>query len=156
MATISREQIAPLHERIKVTVSPSDYNPTYESALKKYAKNANIPGFRKGMVPAGMIKKMYGQAVFTDVILKSVEQEMNQYISKEQIDIFAQPLPLATAFANIDHNNPTDYDFSFEIGLKPKFEIKAKEKGMAKIIIIVKPPQPDLPPKKIVYEFEFK
>ena len=79
------------------------------------------------MVPAGMIKKMYGQSVFTDVILKTVENEMNQYIAKENIDIFAQPLPLETAFATMDQNNPTDYDFSFEIGLKPSFEIKAKD-----------------------------
>jgi trigger factor len=127
MATIKRTNIAPLNDQLTVTISKEDYLSTYETTLKKQAKTANIPGFRKGMVPAGMIKKMYGQAVFTDVILKSVEQEMNQYISKEQIDIFAQPLPLATAFANMDHNNPTDYDFSFEIGLKPKFEIKAKD-----------------------------
>ena len=70
MATISREQIAPLHERVKVTVSPSDYNPSYETALKKYAKNANIPGFRKGMVPVGVVKKMHGAAVFTEEVLK--------------------------------------------------------------------------------------
>ena len=127
MATIKRTNIAPLNDQLTVTISKEDYLSTYETTLKKQAKTANIPGFRKGMVPAGMIKKMYGQAVFTDVILKSVEQEMNQYISKEQIDIFAQPLPLATAFTNMDHNNPTDYDFSFEIGLKPKFELKAKD-----------------------------
>ncbi len=87
MATIKRTNIAPLNDQLTVTISKEDYLSTYETTLKKQAKTANIPGFRKGMVPAGMIKKMYGQAVFTDVILKSVEQEMNQYISKEQIDI---------------------------------------------------------------------
>ncbi len=127
MATIKRTNIAPLIDQLTVTISKEDYLSTYETSLKKQAKTANIPGFRKGMVPAGMIKKMYGQAVFTDVILKLVDSEMNQYMSKEQIDIFAQPLPMTTSFANMDHNNPTDYDFSFEIGLKPSFEVKTKD-----------------------------
>jgi trigger factor len=127
MATIKRTNIAPLNDQLTVTISKADYLSTYETSLKKQAKTANIPGFRKGMVPAGMIKKMYGQAIFTEVILKLVDSEMNQYMSKEQIDIFAQPLPMATAFTNMDHNNPTDYDFSFEIGLKPSFEVKAKD-----------------------------
>ena len=127
MATIKRTNIAALNDQIKVTISTADYLPAYETSLKKQAKTANIPGFRKGMVPAGMIKKMYGQSIFADVILKTVENEMNQYIAKEKIDIFAQPLPLETAFASMDQNNPTDYDFSFEIGLKPNFEIKAKD-----------------------------
>jgi trigger factor len=127
MATIKRTNIAPLNDQLTVTISKADYLTTYETSLKKQAKTANIPGFRKGMVPAGMIKKMYGQAIFSDVILKSVENEMNQYMSKEQIDIFAQPLPMATELASMDHNNPTDYDFSFEIGLKPTFEVKTKD-----------------------------
>ncbi len=59
MATINREPIAPLHEKITVTVSTSDYNSTYESSLKKYAKSANIPGFRKGMVPTGVVKIIF-------------------------------------------------------------------------------------------------
>ncbi len=127
MATIKRTNIAPLNDKLTVTISKADYFNAYETSLKKHAKTANIPGFRKGMVPAGMIKKMYGQSVFTDVILKTVENEMNQYIAKEKIDIFAQPLPLETTFANMDQNNPTDYDFSFEIGLKPSFEVKTKD-----------------------------
>ena len=74
MATIKRTNIAPLNDQLTVTISKEDYLSTYETTLKKQAKTANIPGFRKGMVPAGMIKKMYGQAIFSDVILKSVEK----------------------------------------------------------------------------------
>ena len=56
--------------------------------------------------------------------MKKVEGELNQYLAAEKIEIFAQPLPLDTQLANMDFNNPGTYDFAFEIGLKPKFEIK--------------------------------
>jgi len=70
---------------------------------------------------------MYGQSVFTDEVLKKVEAELNQYLSAEKIEIFAQPLPLDSQLANMDFNHPGTYDFAFEIGLKPNFEIKTKD-----------------------------
>ena len=127
MASIKRENIGLLNDKLTVNLTPADYLGGFEAILKKHAKTANIPGFRKGMVPASMIKKMYGQSVFTDEVLKKVEGELNQYLSAEKIEIFAQPLPLDTQLANMDFNNPGTYDFAFEIGLKPKFEIKIKD-----------------------------
>ena len=124
MATITRETIAPLHERINVTVSPADYNPGFESSLKKYAKSANIPGFRKGMVPAGIVKKMYGASVFTEEVLRSIENELMQYLQKENISYLGQPLPEDNNDpAGFNMNEPKDYTFSFEIGLRPEFSI---------------------------------
>ncbi len=126
MATVTRTNIAPLNDKLTVTIAKEDYIKGFETSLKKYSKTANIPGFRKGMVPAGLIKKMYGQSVFQDEVIKTVENEMNQYIAKEKIEIFAQPLPLATQFPAMDVNNPSSYDFSFEVGLKPAFTIDTK------------------------------
>jgi trigger factor len=123
MATITRENIGLLNDKITVQLAKEDYLPAFEQGLKKYAKQANIPGFRKGMVPQGMIKKMYGQSVFTDEVIKTVEQQLNEYMSKEQLDIFAQPLPLDSDARALDMNNPSDYVFAFEIGLRPDFEI---------------------------------
>jgi trigger factor len=123
MATITRENIGLLNDKLTVTLHKDDYIVGFEQSLKKYAKNANIPGFRKGMVPAGLVKKMYGQSVFTDEVLRKVETELNAYIGKEQLDIFAQPLPLDTDARALDMNNPADYVFAFEIGLKPSFEL---------------------------------
>ncbi|MDB5231334.1 MAG: tig [Chitinophagaceae bacterium] len=123
MATISRENIGLLNDKVTVTVAKNDYLPAFEQSLKKYAKTANIPGFRKGMVPAGLVKKMYGQSVFTDEILRTVEKELNNYMSTEQLEIFAQPLPLETDSRMLDINNPQDYAFAFEIGLKPQVKI---------------------------------
>ncbi len=126
MATVLRENIGPLHDKIAVTLSKEDYLPAFEQSIKKYAKTANVPGFRKGMVPAGMIKKIYGTSVFTDEILRTVEKELNNYMQQEQLNIFAQPLPIESDARQLDMNNPADYTFAFEIGLKPPINIDPK------------------------------
>lgn len=126
MASIKRENIGLLNDKLIVTLTKEDYYPSFETSLKKHAKTANIPGFRKGMVPAGLIKKMYGQSVFSDEVLKKVELELNQYISNEKLEIFAQPLPLDSTLPPIDMNTPSSYDFAFEIGLKPAFSLNVK------------------------------
>jgi trigger factor len=123
MATITRENIGLLNDKLTVKLSKDDYLPAFEKSLKNYAKSANIPGFRKGMVPAGLVKKMYGNSVFTDEVLRTVEKELNSYLGKEQLDIFAQPLPLENDARGIDMNNPSDYEFAFEVGLKPEINI---------------------------------
>lgn len=123
MATITRENIGLLNDKLTVKVAKEDYLPAFEQSLKKYAKTANIPGFRKGMVPAGLVKKMYGQSVFTDEILRTVEKQLNDYMVQEKLDIFAQPLPLDNDASQLDVNNAADYSFHFEIGLKPEFNV---------------------------------
>jgi len=123
MATITREPIGQLHDKLTVKLNREDYLPSFEKKLKDYSKTANIPGFRKGMVPAGMIKKMYGSSIFTDEILKSVEKELYTWLNKERPEIFGQPLPLASDMQNMDINNPADYEFGFEIGLKPEYAL---------------------------------
>ncbi|MFZ1800914.1 MAG: trigger factor, partial [Chitinophagaceae bacterium] len=137
MATITRENISLLNDKLVVKVAKDDYLPSFEQTLKKYAKNANIAGFRKGMVPKGMIKKMYGQNVFTEEVLRKVEKELNDFVTKEQLDIFAQPLPLESDARMLDMNNPGDYAFAFEIGLKPSFEVNTDNLKVTKYIIDV-------------------
>lgn len=131
MATVTRENIGVLNDKIVVKVNKEDYLSAFEKTLKSYSKSANIPGFRKGMVPTGVIKKMHGQAVFTDEVLRSVERELTKYMDDEKLDIFAQPLPLAENDArSLDVNNPAEYTFGFEVGLKPEFSVAdlSKEK----------------------------
>lgn len=124
MATITRENIGRLNEKITVSVGKEDYLTSFEKTLKNYSKTANIPGFRKGMVPTGMIRKMHGPAVFTDEVLRTVEKELNDYMVAEKLDIFAQPLPLSEQDTpKFDMNNPSDYAFAFEVGLKPEFTL---------------------------------
>jgi len=135
MATVTRENIGLLNDKLIVTIAKEDYINSFEQGLKKQAKNANIPGFRKGMVPAGLIKKMYGQAVMTDEVVRLAEKQLFDYLQTEKLDIFAQPLPLEFDTNKIEINNPTDYTFSFEVGLKPQINIDAKSITATKYII---------------------
>jgi len=130
MATVLKENIGNLHDKITVRVSKEDYYPSFEKAIKDYSKKANIPGFRKGMVPSGMIKKMYGPSIFYDEVIKAVEKEIQEYLTKEKPEIFAQPLPMESDMRNLDMSNPVEYDFPFEIGLKP--EISTENLSAAK------------------------
>ncbi|MEO8568431.1 MAG: trigger factor [Ginsengibacter sp.] len=125
MATITKESIGDLHDKLTVKVSKEDYYPSFEKAIKDYSKKANIPGFRKGMVPAGMVKKMYGSSIFYDEVVKAVEKELKEYLNKEKPQIFAQPLPMETDLRNLDMSNPADYDFPFELGIKPDISLDA-------------------------------
>jgi trigger factor len=123
MATVTKENIGLLHDKLTLKLEKADYLPSFEKVLKDYSKKANIPGFRKGQVPAGLIKKMYGSSLFTDEVLRSVDRELMSYLETDKLDIFAQPLPLEMNLRQLDVNNPADYTFQFEIGMKPSFNL---------------------------------
>ncbi|MDB5197147.1 MAG: trigger factor [Flaviaesturariibacter sp.] len=123
MATVTQQELAPLHKKLSVTIQKEDYLPSFEKAIKDYSKKANIPGFRKGMVPSGLIKKMYGTSLFTDEVLKRVDQEVNNYLQTEKADIIGQPLPMDFNIGQLDMNKPEDYEFSFEMGMRPDFSL---------------------------------
>jgi len=125
MASVTKKNLGNLHDKLTVKVSKEDYLPSFEKAIKDYSKKANIPGFRKGMVPAGMVKKMYGASVFYDEVVKSVEKELQEYLVNEKPEIFAQPLPMENDLHDLNMNNPADYEFPFEIGLRPEISLAA-------------------------------
>ena len=123
MATVTQQEVSPLHKHLNITINKEDYLPSFEKSLKDYSKKANIPGFRKGMVPTGLIKKMYGNSLFVDEVLRTVDRQVNDYIVNEKLDIFAQPLPVEFNVAQLDVNRPENYSFTFEVGMKPDFEL---------------------------------
>ena len=123
MATVTKENIGELHERLTLKLEKADYLPSFEKSLKEYSKKANIPGFRKGMVPSGLIKKMYGPSLFTDEVLRSIDRELIKYMEDDKLEIFAQPLPVEMDIRQLDVNNPADYTFHFEVGMKPEFQL---------------------------------
>ena len=138
MSTVIRENIGLLNEKITVTVNSEDYLPSFEKSLKQFAKNANIPGFRKGMVPSGMVKKMHGPALFADEVLRSVEKGLVDYLQNEKLDIFAQPLPSEENNADqLNMNAPSAYSFSFEVGLKPGFNLDLAKENLTRYKVIV-------------------
>lgn len=139
MATVTRENIGKLHDKLVVKITKDDYYTNFEKGLKAYAKNANIPGFRKGMVPSGLIKKMYGQSILTDEIFKSVDQEISKYINDEKLPVLVQPIPVEddNKDIQIDINQPKDYTFSFEVGLEPEVNVDPKKINVTRYVVDV-------------------
>ncbi|GAA4452752.1 trigger factor [Rurimicrobium arvi] len=126
MAVVTRENVGNLQDKITVKLSKEDFLPSFEKSLKSYAKNATVPGFRKGMVPSGMIKKMYGQSIFNEEVIRTASRELENYLQAEKIAIFAKPMVASDASPlALDMAAPADVDFAFEVGLKPDFAIPA-------------------------------
>jgi len=126
---ITRENIDELNAVLKVEISKTDYEEKVETVLKDYRKKANIKGFRPGMVPIGLVKKMYGKAVQIDEINKLVTESIQKYISDEKIEILGDPLPKLDENGKIDFDTQVDFTFSFELGLTPPFDLKLSKKN---------------------------
>ena len=122
---ISKEQIDDLNAVVTVNIEKGDYTDRVEKILKDYRKNANVPGFRKGHVPMGMVKKQYGKAVMVDEINKLIQESLNNYLTEEKLDVLGNPLPKEQEDFNWDAD---DYKFEFELGLAPKFEVALQGK----------------------------
>lgn len=122
---ITRENIDQLNAVVKVDIAKEDYSEKVEKILKDYRKNANIPGFRKGHVPMGMVKKQYGQAVLVDEVNKMLQEALNKYLTEEKLDVLGNPLPKEQENFNWNQDN---YSFEFELGLSPKFEVNLEPK----------------------------
>ena len=125
MAKVVREDIDELNAVLKIELSREHYEPKLKSELNKYRKKAHIKGFRKGKTPMGFIKKMYGTAVLAEVINESLQTAISGYISEEKLNILGQPLPLEQEEElDFDVNNLKDFNFSFELGMAPEFELE--------------------------------
>ncbi|MBT8318753.1 MAG: trigger factor [Gramella sp.] len=131
---ITRENIDELNAVVKVDIAKEDYAGKVDKILKDYRKNANIPGFRKGHVPMGMVKKQYGQAVLVDEVNKLLQDSLNKYLTEEKLDVLGNPLPKEQE--NFDWEKD-DYSFEFELGLAPEFEVNLDlEKPVTKYNIV--------------------
>ncbi|WP_412983760.1 trigger factor [Pontimicrobium sp. IMCC45349] len=122
---ITRENIDALNAVVKVDITKNDYSDKVEKILSDYRKTANIPGFRKGHVPMGMVKKQYGKAVLIDEVNKLLQDALGKYLVEEKLDVLGNPLPKAQDDLNWDAD---DFSFEFELGLSPEFEVKLKGK----------------------------
>ena len=122
---ITKENLDALNAVIKIDVTEKDYKEKVATILADYRKNANIPGFRKGQVPMGMIKKQYGQAVLVDEVNKLLQDALNKYLTDEKLDILGNPLPKPSADFSWDKS---DFTFEFELGLAPEFEVNLQPK----------------------------
>ena len=120
---IVRENISKLNDILSITLSVNDYSEKVEKALRNTAKKVDIKGFRKGMVPAGVVKKMYGNSVLAEEVNTILNDAIHNYIEENKLDILGQPLPVEDQKVTLEINTPIDYTFKYEIGLQPNFTL---------------------------------
>jgi len=119
---ITRENTGDLTATIKMVISPADYQESVTKILKDYQRKANVPGFRPGHVPYGMIKKLYGGAVFAEEVNKLVSDKLNRYIIDEKLEILGQPLPNNELTPQFEMSEDKDIEFFFDLGLAPSID----------------------------------
>ena len=120
---ITRENIDELNAIVTVSIEKNDYEATLNDVLKNYRKKANMPGFRPGMVPAGLIKKMYGKAALAEEVNKLLSKSLTDYIHDENLNVLGEPLPNVEKQIPIDWETQTDYSFVFDLGLAPEIAV---------------------------------
>lgn len=119
---INKTDLDSLNSVINMTIDRKDYEEKVSTVLSNYRKNANIPGFRKGHVPMGMIKKQYEQAVIADEVNKLLRENLDNYIKDEKLELLGNPIPKPPKEA-LNWKDP-QLTFEFELGMAPKFDIK--------------------------------
>ena len=122
---ITRKDLDTLNSTLTITLEQNDFAEKVLKVLNDYRKNANIPGFRKGHVPMGIIKKQYETPVIADEVNKILQENLNKYINDEKLELLGNPLPKMQEEINWKADK---LDFDFELGLSPQFEVKLKEK----------------------------
>ncbi len=119
---ITREQIGTLHEQITITFTPEDYRLAVDKSLKTLQHKIQEPGFRQGHVPMGIINKKYGKSVLVDELSKMTNDKMINFLQENHINILFEPIEkLDTTIGDFD--NPQDFVFTFEIGIRPELSI---------------------------------
>lgn len=124
---VSKQDQADKTALLTVTLEPADYNEKYDKALKSYAKKVNIKGFRPGAVPMGMVKKMYGKALLADEINRLINDAIYGYLKDNNIDILGNPMPKEGADDKADWDNPGTFEFYYEVGLSPAFNVNLSD-----------------------------
>ena len=126
---VTFEEKDALNALLTIELNPEDYQPKVDAELKKYRTKANIPGFRPGKAPMGVIKKMVGTPMLVDEINKLASDSLFKHLEDNKIDVLGQPLA-SEEQSEMDFENPSNFIFKFDLGLAPKFDlnISAKDK----------------------------
>lgn len=120
---INREETGALTASIKLVISREDYDEKVTKTLKDYQRKANMPGFRPGKVPFGVVSKMYRKGVMLDEINHLLSDNLQNYIEENNLKLIGNPIPNKENAGEIDPDNQEDFEFYFDIGLAPQFNI---------------------------------
>jgi len=126
---ITRENIDELNGLIRVVIEKSDYETSVENALKDYRRKVNMPGFRPGKVPAGLVKKMYGKAALVDEVNNLLTKDLSKYLVEEKLNILGEPLPNEEQQKSIDWDNDTTFEFVFDLGFAPEVKVSLDKRS---------------------------
>lgn len=126
---VIREDIDALNALLKVEVKPEDYQDKVSKTLNDYRKKANLPGFRPGHVPLGLIKKQYGPSVLADELNKVVNQSLQKFLSENQVEILGNPIPKEDEEVKGDFAKPETFEFTYQIGLVPNIKVALSAKN---------------------------
>ncbi len=130
---ITKKDIDSLNAVVTVDIAKEDYSEKVSSVLNNYRKTANIPGFRKGHVPMGMVQKQYGKSVLVEEVNKLLQDSLNTFLTEEKLDVLGNPLPKNEAEINWETE---DFSFEFELGLAPQFKVDVKGKSVTNYKIV--------------------
>ncbi len=129
---IVRKDLDPTNANITISIEKSDYEAKVDKTLREYRKKSNIPGFRPGMVPLNLLKKMYGKSILAEEINNILSEGLYNYIKDNNIDLLGEPLPNETEQKEIDFDNQESFEFVFDIALPPVFEVELTKKDKIK------------------------
>ena len=129
---IVRKDLDSTNAIITLSIVKADYAEKVEKKLRDYRKKANIPGFRPGNVPLGLVQKMYGKAVLAEEINTLVSDGLYDYIKENNIETLGDPLPNETEQKELDFNTQEDFEFVFDIAIAPEFEVELTKKDKIK------------------------
>jgi trigger factor len=122
---ITREHKDALNAVVRIDIVAEDYQAKVTELLTERRKKADIPGFRKGQVPMGMIKKQHGTAIVMEEVNKLLQQSLNNYLANQKLEILGNPLPIVPDSFDWDAET---LSFEFELGLVPEFKVDLKSK----------------------------
>ncbi|MGJ8667392.1 MAG: trigger factor [Patiriisocius sp.] len=130
---IKKKDIDALNAVVTVEIKKEDYDGAVQKVLTNYRKTANIPGFRKGHIPMGMVKKQYGQAVLVEEVNKLLQEGLHKFLTEEKLDILGNPLPKNEG--EIDWKSD-DFKFEFDLGMSPKFDVDVTKKAITNYKVV--------------------
>lgn len=133
---ITKNQTDSLNLSITVALSPEDYQPAVEKALKNYAHKVNMPGFRPGKVPIGMVRKMYGKSILLEEVNRMLGDSLNNYVEENGLRLLGNPLPSENVAPKVDFDTPDIMEFTFDLGLSPDVKVElSKNKRYTRYVI---------------------
>jgi trigger factor len=126
---VLRQDVDALNAVLTVKINPEDYQPKVKATLDKYRKTAKVPGFRPGHVPQSLIQKQYGKSVLAEELNKLANDGIYNFIIENKLEILGNPIPKADAEVVGSFDQPTDFEFSFEVGFSPAMELPLNDKN---------------------------